>query len=90
MLEVGTTPRPEFFPTKDYLLHNQFNFEEKILENSNIMYLTPRIENIYKDNSLIKIKVSDGPQFAIAKSDNTKYTGKVFENYKYLEKYIYW
>lgn len=86
LLEVGITLRPQFFLTKDYVHHNHFNFEEKFVENSNIVYFTPRIGYRYQDNRLLNVKVSVGPQFAIAKSDYAKYTGRVFENYEYLEK----
>ena len=86
MLEVGITLRPQFFLTKDYVHHNHFNFEEKFVENSNIVYFDPRIGYRYQDNRLLNVKVSVGPQFAIARSDYAKYTGRVFENYEYLEK----
>ena len=83
LIEVGFILRPQFFFIKDYVHHN---FEEKLTENSTIIYFTPRIGYRYQEKKLLNLKVSIGPQFSISKSEYVKYTGRIFENYEYLEK----
>lgn len=83
--ECGLTIRPQVFFTKDYVHHNHFNFEEKLIANSNLVYLTPRVGYRYQDKRNLSFKVSVGPQFNIARSNYVEYTGKIFNNYEYLE-----
>ena len=83
--EIGATIRPQVFFTKDYVHHNHSNFEEKFIANSNLVYFTPRIGYRFQDKRKLSFKVSVGPQFNIARSHYTEYTGRIFDNYEYLE-----
>jgi hypothetical protein len=80
--EIGATIRPQVFFTKDYVHHNHSNFEEKLIANSNLVYFTPRIGYRFQDKRKLSFKVSVGPQFNIASSHYTEYTGRIFDNYE--------
>jgi len=83
--EIGATIRPQVFFTKDYVHHNHFNYEEKLIANSNLVYLTPRVGYRFQDKRNLSFKLSVGPQFNIARSNYVEYTGRIFSNYEYLE-----
>lgn len=84
-IEIGVNIRPQFFFTKDYSHHDHFNSRVILKENTNLIYIAPKIGFRYHNKNNLCFKASVGPQFKIMESDYFKYTEEVFKNYKHLE-----
>ena len=84
-VEIGVNLRPQFYFTKDYVHHDHFNFRTVLKENTNLVYLAPKIGFRHQSKRHLCYKISVGPQFKIVESDYTKYTEEVFKDFNYLE-----
>jgi hypothetical protein len=87
-IEAGISIIPHFIFSKGYTHFNQEDLEVNIVENTNLIYITPH-KGIRKNiKNTVDFKISVGPKIKLVESNN-EYIGRIFENKKYLEIFFF-